>query len=103
MGFVQEKLPVQSGRDFRVQAMTDDQLYDMYRKSTNNALGKSTFVTKVLNSFKIHHATAPASCPYCIGIANTKSKGFGEGLDFHKQIAITQQSEYLKMKNQCWL
>jgi hypothetical protein len=96
--FVDEKLPVTSGRDFRIQSSTNKHLFAKYQESTPNPISLSTFSSKILKPLKIHHATVPASCHYCAGLAINKRKGSGVALEQHKLYSKIQQQQYLNFK-----
>lgn len=96
--FIDEALPTISGRNYKILETSEDHLYEMYCAETDEPVSKTFFIYKVLHQFNYHHSFIPPSCVYCAGAAPTSRKGSGEALEWHKVIAHTQRSQYLKEK-----
>jgi hypothetical protein len=60
-------LPIQSGRDWRYQEMTDNKLYELYTAEVKNSkpVSKTFFIYKILAKEKIHHSKKVKFCPIC--------------------------------------
>ena len=60
-------LPVQSGRNWRYQEVTNDTLYEQYIADIGNgkAVSKYFFIYKVLAKENIHHSKKVKFCPIC--------------------------------------
>ena len=60
-------LPKQSGRDFRIQEVTDKKLYDTYYAEviSGDPVSKTFFIYNVLSKEKIEHSKSPKNCPIC--------------------------------------
>jgi hypothetical protein len=88
-------LPKQSGRHFRIQEMTDQKLYENYAAEVQKGeiVSKSFFINKILSSEKIHYSKNPKFCPLC--------EQFEEGnnsLKPHKELIVIQRKQYMKEK-----
>jgi len=89
--FINNKMPVISGRNYGLLNTTEDFFYQQYRRSCTNPVGTSFFIYKILPSFKYHHSTVPDICPYCAGTATRTRKGSGEALSLHKEQVNVQK------------
>lgn len=98
VSFLDEVAPVLSGRNFRILSMTDSFLYNLYRTANADGLGKTTFLNKVVYSSNIHHSSVPQQCIYCCNCKPSSKKGYGQGLEQHKQRAKVMQSAFVNMK-----
>ena len=60
-------LPKQSGRDFRIQEVIDNKLYDTYYAEviSGDPVSKTFFIYNILSKEKIRHSKSPKFCPIC--------------------------------------
>ena len=60
-------LPKQSGREWRIQEETNKRVYENYLAQVENetAVSKTFFIYKVLKGERIHHSDHPSFCPFC--------------------------------------
>ena len=61
-------LPVQSGRRYQYQEVTDDYLYQQYQSNVKKGLPvlKSYLIYTILKAEYVHHSQSPQFCPHCI-------------------------------------
>lgn len=68
--FLDEVLPVVSGRDYRILKMTQEKLYELYIEKCNelgieNPLGKTYFFDNILGKQKLRKSKDETICSYC--------------------------------------
>ena len=89
-------LPVQSGRDFRPQEMTNKRLYELYESSVEGKpVSKSYFFYQILAKEKIHHSKNTKFCSLCEKYEDEKDD---EEATEHVQLFPIQRRSYLKDK-----
>ena len=92
-------LPVQSGRNWRYQEVTDKKLYEQYLEQVerSQAVSKSFFFSKVVDVENIHHSKSIKFCPICERYEN----GMADDADvLHVQIWQIQRKMYMKDKRE---
>ena len=92
-------LPVQSGRNWRYQEVTDKKLYEQYLEQVerSQAVLKSFFFSKVVDVENIHHSKSIKFCPICERYEN----GMADDADvLHVQIWQIQRKMYMKGKRE---
>jgi transposase len=88
-------LPVQSGRDWRVQEMTDKKLYELYDTlAEGKPVSKSYFFYQILDKEKIHHSKKVKFCPLCERYPEDRDEEVLE----HVQLFPIQRGAYLDDK-----
>jgi hypothetical protein len=100
--FLDENIPIQSGRNFRVQRCTDEKLYADYFVQCCEAntvpVSKSTFFYKLLKKEKIHHHTNDPICQYCNKLERTPKEELTEDeleeLERHQKTWFQQSIAY---------
>ena len=89
-------IPVQSGRDFRTQEMTNKGLYELYENSIEGKpVSKSYFLYQILTKEKIHHSKKMKFCPLCEKYEDQKAD---EEVMKHVQLFPIQRRKYMKDK-----
>jgi hypothetical protein len=92
---VNQILPVQSGRDYRVQEATDKKVYELYETLTKGKpVSKSYFFYQILAKEKIHHSKNLKFCPICERYPEDHSEEVLE----HVQLFPIQRQAYLEDK-----
>lgn len=90
-------LPVQSGRNYRYQEITNKTLYEKYVSlvKSGNPVSKTYFIYTILSQYNIHHSKKMKFCVYCEKIQNgeTNSK-----LDNHLELVSIQRRMYMRDK-----
>jgi hypothetical protein len=88
-------IPVQSGRDYRYQEVTDKKLYEVYCGSTDHALSKSFFLYSIVSQEKIRHSKSRKFCPLCEKFENGDKS---DELKQHQKLIPIQRGEYHTQK-----
>jgi len=92
-------LPTQSGREWRVQEETNKRVYENYLAQVENgtAVSKTFFIYKVLKGEKIHHSNHPSFCPLC-----ERYEAGDRTLEIirHKELIPIQRGQYSLEKKQ---
>ncbi len=100
--FFDNEIKVCSGRSFRIQTITNQELYERYKthcqKIDSPPVSKTTFETKFLFKEKIHHNTDDTYCKYCLQLEG-KNIEEGEEIDLeelqnHERTCKTQSAFY---------
>ena len=89
-------LPVQSGRNWRYQEVTDKKLYEMYKAEVKSEtpVSKSFLIYKVLAKENVHHSKAVKFCPICeLEDENTV-------VSKHKELIAIQKIAYQQQKKE---
>jgi len=104
--FLDEEIPVISGRSFRVQSITDEELYARYFGYCCNhnlwPVCRATFTFHFLKKERIHHNRDDAMCKYCAKLAGKTGDDLDEEelqeLESHKERWYAQGAAYLLEK-----
>jgi len=110
--FIDDEIPIRSGRDHRIQLLPDQALYDKYYRDAANKgikpLSKTYFVYSLLACLKIHHSKDATICDLCKSFSEVKGlvvrteeeeKKFTEG-SHHQLLWLSQSQYYLDIKSQ---
>ena len=64
---MEDILPKQSGREWRLQEATDKKIYETYctEIQKKSAVSKTFFIYNILEKAKIHYSKRPKFCPLC--------------------------------------
>jgi hypothetical protein len=83
-------LPIQSGRNYRYQEITDKQLYNIYCNKVVNGdpVSKSFFVYSIVAKERIRHSKARKFCPLC---KQLESGNMDQNLVKHKELVGIQR------------
>ena len=88
-------LPVQSERDYRVQKATNKKIYELYETLTKGkSVSESYFFYQISTKEKIHHSKNLKFCSICERYPEDCSKKILE----HVQLFPIQRQEYLEDK-----
>jgi hypothetical protein len=97
-------LPVQSGRDYRYQEETDDQIYQNYVDQVKKGVpvSKTFFVYTILAHELIHHSKKPKFCKICDKYEECVSRGEEIPLNLlkHKDLILLQRGAYASQKKE---
>ena len=113
MSFLDEVIPVVSGRNFRKQTMTDGNLYAIYYcrclERRQEPLSKSYFVGDILKGLNIQHSKDESVCDLCVDLAtlegsrtrlNQTEKDKLAKAQLHKANWHQQTGYYLKINSE---
>lgn len=75
--FLDEKMPVVSGRNWRILNGDISTLYETYAATVPNPVGKTYFCLQILKKENIHRMSLPSICPYCSNNLPNSRKGSG--------------------------
>jgi len=95
--FLNDQIPIQSGRNFRRQPFSTSHLYKLYSEGHPDDLTEATF-RKLLKKENVHHDDKPDFCGYCNGDYKDKRKGSGKNLEDHIRAKNAQMGYYKLMK-----
>ena len=101
--FVDSKIPVISGRPYRIMTCTKKYLYESYAKEVPRPVSRGFFESHILDEFRIHYSSVPPSCVYCVGAKIESKKGSGRQLELHQARAALQTHHYLSNKGEVLL
>jgi hypothetical protein len=90
-------LPVQSGRNWSYQEITNKKLYEQYQAAVKHGkpVSKTYFFYSVLKKMNIHHSKKMKFCPICEQIEDGNES---EEVQQHLELVSTQRLAYMKDK-----
>ena len=90
-------LPVQSGRNYRYQEITNKALYEKYLSlvKSGSPLSKTYFIYTILAQYNVHHSKKMKFCVYCEQIQNGINNS---DLDKHLELVSIQRRSYVTDK-----
>jgi hypothetical protein len=74
--FLNDRMPVASGRNYRILPCDISSLYEEYQEKVERPVGKSYFYATIANE-NVRRQTIPSLCPYCTDSATNAWKGSG--------------------------